>query len=191
MSGFVLGTGSGVLAAAAVYYTLSTHLTATTASLRSDLNNSSALLNHSFDPVTPPAQAALIGPSSSSPAPPPFSQVLRQRWNDTLTSFVGSARQTDWQVIGQEVVEAGRGVVEKFSESGTAEKAEKKVDSIVDAVREKVGDVLSPAPNAQEKALVLKKPLEGIDLHKDKVGTVGGVQEELKRKVAEAKGRMV
>ncbi|TYJ54924.1 hypothetical protein B9479_004432 [Cryptococcus floricola] len=191
MSGFVLGTGSGVLAAAAVYYTLSTHLTATTASLTSDLHNSSALLNHSFDPVTPPAQAALIGPSSSSPAPPPFSQVLRQRWNDTLTSFVGSARQADWQVIGQEVVEAGRGVVEKFSESGTAEKAEKKVDSIVDAVREKVGDALNPAPNAQEKALALKKPLEGIDLHKDKVGTVGGVQEELKKKVAEAKGRMV
>ncbi|WVQ76253.1 hypothetical protein IAR50_005918 [Cryptococcus sp. DSM 104548] len=193
MSGFVLGTGSGVLAAAAVYYTLSTHLTATTASLRSDLHNSSALLNHSFDPITPPAQAALIGPSSTSPAPPPFSQLLRQRWNDTLTSFVGSARQTDWQTIGQEVVEAGRGVVDKFSasESDVAQRAEKKVDSIVDAVREKVGDALSSAPGAKEKALALQKPLEGIDLHRDKVGTVGGVQEELKKKVAEAKGRMV
>ena len=36
MSGFVLGTGSGVLTAAAVYYTLSAHLTQTTASLRSE-----------------------------------------------------------------------------------------------------------------------------------------------------------
>jgi hypothetical protein len=36
MAGFILGTGSGVLAAAAVYYTISTSISASTSSLRSE-----------------------------------------------------------------------------------------------------------------------------------------------------------
>ncbi len=36
MAGFILGTGSGVLAAAAVYYTISTFISASTSSLRSE-----------------------------------------------------------------------------------------------------------------------------------------------------------
>lgn len=36
MAGFILGTGSGVLAAAATYYTLSTHLHRDTDALREE-----------------------------------------------------------------------------------------------------------------------------------------------------------
>lgn len=36
MAGFILGTGSGVLAAAAVYYTMSTHLAQDTSALQAE-----------------------------------------------------------------------------------------------------------------------------------------------------------
>ncbi|KGB77250.1 hypothetical protein I307_00141 [Cryptococcus deuterogattii 99/473] len=195
MSGFVLGTGSGVLTAAAVYYTLSAHLTQTTASLRSDLHSSTNLLNASFDPTTPPAQAALIGPSSISPSPPSFSQVLRQRWNDTLASFVGSVRQSDWELIGKEVVEVGRSVVDRLGEGESTGQVVQKGEKLADVLKERALTVVDQAKNVgtsvDNGTESIKKAAEGIDLHKDNVGIVGGPREEIKNRVVEAKGRLV
>ncbi|KAK8845401.1 hypothetical protein IAR55_006114 [Kwoniella newhampshirensis] len=116
MSGFVLGTGSGVLAAAAVYYTLSTSLNAQTASLRSELHSSSTLLNSSFDPTVPPAPSSFIGPNSQSPHyQPTFSQLLRTKWNESISSLVVGVRRTDWDNVGKEVWGVGESVYDKIS----------------------------------------------------------------------------
>nr|ODO04421.1 hypothetical protein L204_00780 [Cryptococcus depauperatus CBS 7855] len=194
MPGFILGTGSGVLAAAAIYYTLSTHLKTNTTTLRSEIHSSANLLNISFDPSIPPAAAALIGPSSAFSSPPPFSLILRQRWNDTLSSLVDSVRGTDWGTIGKEIVEVSKSVVDRLGETGAIQKTEKTVNNVVDAVKENASGFVKPATNLgdlEQAVTDVKTSLEGIDLHKDKVGTVGGVQEQLKKKVQEAKGRMV
>ncbi|OWZ67516.1 hypothetical protein AYX14_01819 [Cryptococcus neoformans] len=195
MSGFVLGTGSGVLTAAAVYYTLSAHLTQTTASLRSDLHSSTNLLNASFDPTTPPAQAALIGPSSTSPPPPAFSQILRQRWNDTLASFIGSIRQSDWELIGKEIVEVGRSAVDRLGESESTGQMVQKGEELAETLSERASTIIDQFKGAgtsvDNEAESIKKAVEGIDLHKDNVGIVGGPLEEMKKRVTEAKGRLV
>ncbi|WVQ80439.1 hypothetical protein IAT38_002544 [Cryptococcus sp. DSM 104549] len=205
MSGFILGTGSGVLAAAAVYYTLSTSLSTNTAHLRSDLHNANNLLNSSFDPTTPPAQSSLIGPSSTAPPPPQFSVLLRQRWNDTLTGFVGGVRKTDWEVVGKEAWEVGRSVVARVSEAGgeaveqgklrgaagSTEKEGGVVGGVVEQVKERVGEVVDKVKGLEKEAGDAKRKLEGIDLHKEQVGTVGGRREELRKSVEQAKGRMV
>ncbi|WVN87308.1 uncharacterized protein L203_102486 [Cryptococcus depauperatus CBS 7841] len=193
MPGFILGTGSGVLAAAAIYYTLSTHLKTNTTTLRSEIRSSANLLNISFDPSIPPAAAALIGPSSAFSSPP-FSLILRQRWNDTLSSLVDSVRGTDWGTIGKEIVEVSKSVVDRLGETGAIQKTEKTVNNVVDAVKENASGFVKPATNLgdlEQAVTDVKTSLEDIDLHKDKVGTVGGVQEQLRKKVQEAKGRMV
>ncbi|WRT63631.1 uncharacterized protein IL334_000554 [Kwoniella shivajii] len=117
MSGFILGTGSGILASAAVYYTLSTSLRESTAGLRSELDNSSTLLSSSFDPVKPPAPSSLIGPSASNAYDQSFGELVKQKWNETFTSMVHGVRSTDWTLVSKNIYESGQGVIQRISES--------------------------------------------------------------------------
>lgn len=151
-------------------------------------------MNASFDPTTPPAQAALIGPSSTSPPPPAFSQILRQRWNDTL-AFIGSVRQSDWELIGKEIVEVGRSAVDRLGESESTGQMVQKGEELAETLSERASTIIDQFKGAgtsvDNGAESIKKAVEGIDLHKDNVGIVGGPLEEMKKRVTEAKGRLV
>ncbi|ORY25183.1 hypothetical protein BCR39DRAFT_544995 [Naematelia encephala] len=116
MAGVVLGTGSGVLAAAAVYYTLSTSLRESTASLRGELANSNALLHSSFNSIPPPAASSLIGPSSSL-GEPRFGDIVRQKWNTTLSSAFTSIRSTNYTAIGLAAWDSSKELVNQLSSS--------------------------------------------------------------------------
>ena len=81
MAGFVLGTGSGVLAAAAVYYTISSSISTSTSSLQSQYASPVPPYTHSpsirrraipipsspfrMHPLTSPFQPACTTPPSS------------------------------------------------------------------------------------------------------------------------------
>ncbi|WVQ94056.1 hypothetical protein IAU59_001134 [Kwoniella sp. CBS 9459] len=210
MSGFILGTGSGILASAAVYYTLSTSLRESTATLRSELHHSSHLLTDSFDPVTPPAPSSLVGPRY--PYEQSFSSILRQRWNETLTSLVGGVRSTDWSAVGKGVWEAGQGVVERVSDnipSSTAAPGTSPSIPLLGGSNSGFGSPVAPIDKTHSTVAVVpgttgvvdhveKVPevkaastsAAGVDLRKDSYGMVGGneTKEEIKRKL-EATGR--
>ncbi|WWC66917.1 uncharacterized protein I206_100824 [Kwoniella pini CBS 10737] len=196
MSGFILGTGSGILASAAVYYTLSTSLRESTAGLRSELHNSSTLLSNSFDPVPPPAQSSLIGPSAGY-YEPTFGEIVKQRWNNTITSLVSGVRSTDWEIVGKNVYEAGQGVIERIQEvtptttipSSSSPIAEtEKVRSTIAVVPGTTG-IIDEAEKLPETKVGINK-VSKVDLRKDSYGNVIGNETKvaLKRN-AEKEGR--
>ncbi|KAL7418913.1 hypothetical protein Q5752_006597 [Cryptotrichosporon argae] len=119
MARFLLGTGSGIAAAAAVYYTLSSNLEATTEGLRADLHSATSLLASSLSPVPPPAASASVGPAY--PYSPPFSQLVRTRWNHAVSSALAAVRETDWAAAAASAYVAGQQVVGKLA--GDAEGA--------------------------------------------------------------------
>ncbi|EIW73265.1 hypothetical protein M231_03635 [Tremella mesenterica] len=108
MAGFVLGTGSGVLAAAMVYYTLTSSLSQSTTRMRGDLHQTTHLLNSSFDPSLPLAPVSSLGPSSLSP---PFSQTLRQRWNMALSNMFEKVHDADYLSAGKTVYFSGKDLI--------------------------------------------------------------------------------
>ncbi|OCF36085.1 hypothetical protein I316_01957 [Kwoniella heveanensis BCC8398] len=208
MSGFILGTGSGILASAAVYYTLSTSLRDSTAALRSELHHSSNLLTDSFDPVAPPAPSSLVGPRY--PYEQSFSSILRQRWNETLTSLVGGVRTTDWTAVGKGVWEAGQGVVERVSETIPSSASTPGPSTPLLGSNSGFGSPVAPVDKTHSTVAVVpgttgvvdhveKAPevkvssTAGVDLRRDSYGMVGGndTKEEIKRKLEATGMRLV
>ncbi|WVW81703.1 hypothetical protein I302_103698 [Kwoniella bestiolae CBS 10118] len=204
MSGFILGTGSGILASAAVYYTLSTSLKESTAGLRSELHNSSQLLSNSFEPIAPPAPSSLIGPSSTSPYQPSFGETVKQRWNATLTSLVSGVRSTDWELVGKDIYQVGENAVKRLSEStptpntvgnvpsllenGSPVKETVKAHSTVSVVPGTTGIIDEVEKVPEEKVGVNK--VDGVDLRRDRYGHVQGNElKELIKRSAEKEGK--
>ncbi|WWD22347.1 hypothetical protein CI109_106838 [Kwoniella shandongensis] len=208
MSGFILGTGSGVLAAAAVYYTLSTSLNAQTASLRSELHSSSHLLSSSFDPTTPPAPSSFVGPQYPSHQIT-FSQLVRQKWNDSISSLVFGVRKTDWESVGKEVWGVGESVVNSISTATTTSpttSASGSSSSVGEAVTPSIGGIpggtIYPiaggaldhggvVDDVKQGAKEVVEKTQGVDLHIGKEGRVRGVESVAKTELAKVKGRMV
>ncbi|WWC58034.1 uncharacterized protein I303_100569 [Kwoniella dejecticola CBS 10117] len=198
MSGFILGTGSGILASAAVYYTLSTSLRESTAGLRSELHNSSTLLSNSFEPVPPPARSSLIGPSAGH-YQPTFGEIVKQRWNETLTSLVSGVRQTDWEEVGKNVYEAGQGVIERIQEvtptptpsTGSVVAETEKAHSTVAVVPGTTG-IIDTADKVPETKVGVNKTAN-VDLRKDSYGNVQGneLKALLKKNAEKEGGRLV
>ncbi|ORX33599.1 hypothetical protein BD324DRAFT_654054 [Kockovaella imperatae] len=157
MAGYVLGTGSGLLAAAAVYYTLSTSLRQATDSLQNDLHRSTALLSDSFDPQTPPAPSSYVGPSY--PYTPRFTDTLRSRWNVAISRAFDGVRETDWAAMGLVVVDETGKVVKRLStqlqnsETGqavakatpTSESVSRAADRVSEKAHRMVDDISSTA----------------------------------------------
>ncbi|KAK4687074.1 MICOS complex subunit MIC12, partial [Tremellales sp. Uapishka_1] len=132
MAGFILGTGSGILASAAVYYTLSSSLARSTSALQSEsvplspslfrlptdsnpsssLHSSSDLLDASFSTTSPPAPSALIGPTHLHQ---PFADVLRTRWNLAFSRGVTTIANTEWAAIGSTIYDEGRSLVDRVA----------------------------------------------------------------------------
>ncbi|WWC85729.1 uncharacterized protein L201_000595 [Kwoniella dendrophila CBS 6074] len=209
MSGFILGTGSGILASAAVYYTLSTSLRESTAGLRSELHNSSTLLSNSFEPVKPPAPSSLIGPSSLNPVyQPSFGTIVKQKWNETLTSVFSGVRETDWEGVGKNIVETGQNVIDRISEttsnstpSTNGETTSYGIPPLSSPVAETtknhttVGVVpgttglIDNVEKIPETKVGIDKSI-GLDLRKDSYGVVQGNEvEEALKKNAQKEGR--
>ncbi|WWC97147.1 hypothetical protein V866_004026 [Kwoniella sp. B9012] len=201
MSGFILGTGSGILASAAVYYTLSTSLRESTAGLRSELHNSSLLLSNSFEPITPPAPSSLIGPSASSPYRPSFGEIVKQRWNATLTNLVSGVRSTDWELVGKDIYQVGENAIKRLSEetqtpsssssildNGSPVKETVKTHETVSVVPGTTG-IIDHAEKVPEEKVGVNKVV-GLDLRKDSYGYVQGNElKELIKRNAEKEGK--
>ncbi|KAL1407453.1 hypothetical protein Q8F55_006886 [Vanrija albida] len=117
MSGFALGLTTGVLAGAAVYYTLSTGLEQSTAHLRNRLAHSNAVLEHSFSPAAQPAPVSLVGPSGTPDASLP--DLVRRKWNALVAGAVTGARETDWAEIGRAAYASGRELAGRLGEPAT------------------------------------------------------------------------
>ncbi|OCF59742.1 hypothetical protein L486_02415 [Kwoniella mangroviensis CBS 10435] len=201
MSGFILGTGSGILASAAVYYTLSTSLRESTAGLRSELHNSSLLLSNSFEPINPPAPSSLIGPSSSSPYQPSFGETVKQRWNATLTNLVSGVRSTDWELVGKDIYQVGENAIKRLSEetqtssssssildNGSPVKETVRTHETVSVVPGTTG-IIDHAEKVPEDKVGVNKVV-GVDLRKDSYGYVQGNElKELIKRNAEKEGK--
>lgn len=110
-------------------------------------------------------------------------------------SFIGNVRQSDWELIGKEVVEVGRSVVDRLGENGSTGQMVQKGEELADALNERASTIIDQfkgvGTSVDNGAESMKKAAEGIDLHKDNVGIVGGPREEMKKRVTEAKGRLV
>lgn len=69
-------------------------------------------MERSFDEAPGPAPSSFVGPR---PGPPPFSEILKQRWNAALGGAYAHARETDWLAISGEAVDGVRGQIAKLS----------------------------------------------------------------------------
>ncbi|WOO78503.1 uncharacterized protein LOC62_02G002050 [Vanrija pseudolonga] len=118
MSGFALGLTTGVLAGAAVYYTLSAGLEQSTHHLRQGLAHSNAVLEHSFSPTEAPAPVSRVGPSSPA-GDASLGDLVRRKWNALVSGAVANARETDWAELGRNAWQQSRELASKLGDAGT------------------------------------------------------------------------
>ncbi|BEI85241.1 hypothetical protein CcaverHIS002_0506420 [Cutaneotrichosporon cavernicola] len=164
MAGFLLGAGSGVLAGAAVYYTISTTMAHSTDQIRRDLYTSAALLERSFDEAPGPAPSSFVGPRAG---PPPFSELLKQRWNAALGGAYAHARETDWIALGGEAVDGVRGQISKLSAAADETVADAVEGRAVEAIAAVDGAANAAASNF-EKAIEPVMGRNGDNVHVDR-----------------------
>lgn len=68
------------------------------------LTSSSRVLDTSFDSNPLPAASSFVGPAY--PAKTPFSELLRQKWNQAIGTAVSGVQTTDWAALGNATVGA-------------------------------------------------------------------------------------
>ncbi|GMK55290.1 hypothetical protein CspeluHIS016_0203460 [Cutaneotrichosporon spelunceum] len=158
MAGFLLGAGSGVLAGAAVYYTISTTNAQSVSQIRQDLHTSATLLESSFDTTPHPAPSSLVGPRAG---PPRFTETLKQRWNAALGGAYAHATETNWIALGEEAVDGVRGQLARLSETEPEEEPAMAAVAVDSVPPEVISDVVDVVENKDA-------PRERGDVHVDR-----------------------